>query len=56
MISLCPFPDESVYMCQIWCDRSSGLEVFPDLWIDDPLIPMPLRYQGVNFTGMANSV
>ena len=25
------------------------LEAFPDLWIDDPLTPMPLCYQGDNF-------
>ena len=30
-------------------DRSRGLEAFPDLWIDDPLTPIPLGYQGVTF-------
>ena len=30
-------------------DRSSGLEAIPDLLIDDPLTPIPLGYQGVNF-------
>ena len=47
--SLCPFRDESVYVCQIWSGSVSGLEAFPDVWIDDPLTPMPLGYQGVHF-------
>ena len=31
-------------------DRSSGLEAFPDSWIDDPLTPMPLGYQRVHLS------
>ena len=36
----------NVYTCAKYGpDRSSGLEAFPDLLIDDPLTPMPLGYQ-----------
>ena len=39
----------NLYTCaKFGPDRSRGLEVFPDLGIDDPLIHMPLGYQEDN--------
>ena len=37
VFSLCPFPDESAHVCQIWCQWV----VIPDFWISDPLNPPP---------------
>ena len=40
----------NLYTCaKFGPDRSSSLEAFPDVLIDDPLTPMTLGYQGVNF-------
>ena len=47
LFSLFPFPDESVYVCQVGPDWSRGLEAFPYVCIGDPLTHMPLGYQGV---------
>ena len=39
--SLCPFPDESTEVYQIWCKSVQPFDSFPRLWICDPLTPPP---------------
>ena len=39
---LCPFPDESTEMYQIWCKSVQPFDSFPQyFWICDPLTPPP---------------
>ena len=44
VFSLCPFPDESANVYQIWCQSVQPFDILPDFWICDPLKPpeMPL--------------
>ena len=44
VFSLCPFPDESADVYQIWCQSVQPFDSLPDFWICDPLKPpeMPL--------------
>ena len=37
--SLCPFPDESADIYQIWCQSVQPFDSLPDFWICDPLNP-----------------
>ena len=43
-LSLCPFPDESTDMYQIWCQWSSRLTASQYFWMCDPLTPPPPRH------------
>ena len=47
VFSLCPFPDESVDVYQIWCQSVQVFDTSPYFWMCDPLTPpMPLGYWG----------
>ena len=39
VFSLCPFPDESADLYQIWCQPVQPIDSFPIFWICDPLAP-----------------
>ena len=39
VFNLCPFPDESVALYQIWWQSVQPFDSFPDFWMFDPLNP-----------------